>query len=308
MEIISWYYCILHKATMKYIFLFFLFLQIYACCFCKTADSKITLNTNPSLISDTLKKSTKNLIIKSSLNQLDQNIYLSGLNVYNFLRNNSRFSDNILKNNQFKFDEILAIYALYNNDIKASLYYLNNVFTNTADSLQKAKTTQNLIKIYQQIGNYQQAQYFINYSKQYYGLYLTFKERYSLQTLEAKNALALGFTKKAENIIIQQLLPKSNRFGGKYAEYKCYLLLGKVYLKAKSLVQAKWFFIQANSLAIQQNNTNGRIETYLLLAKAKIIANDKNVALEDLAKARELIGSNNSIYLADLNKLYALAK
>ncbi|MFC5284164.1 hypothetical protein [Pedobacter alpinus] len=293
---------------MKNIFFFFLFLNFYTNSFCNTADSKITLNTNPTLISDSLKKSTKSLIIRSSLNQLDQNIYLSSLNDYSFLKNNLRFFDNGFNRKQSKFNEILAINALHNNDLKTSLYYLNHVFTVTTDSLQKAKTTQNLIKIYQQIGNYQQAQYFIYYSKQHYGLFLTFKERYNLQTLEAKNAFELGFTKKAENIIIQQLLPKSNRFGGKYAEYKCYLLLGKVYLKAKSLVQAKWFFIQANSLAIQQNNTNGRIETYLLLARAKIIANDKNVALEDLAKARELIGGNNSIYLVDLNKLYALAK
>ena len=114
----------------------------------------------------------------------------------------ANFSDNSFGRNQLKLKEILGINAFYNHDIKTALSYLTDVFTTTTDSLQKAKTTENLIKINQQISNYQQAQYFINYSKQHYGLYLTFKERYNLQILEAKNALALGFTKKAENIII----------------------------------------------------------------------------------------------------------
>ena len=84
--------------------------------------------------------------------------------------------------------------------------------------------------------------------------------------------------------------------------------LGKIYLKAHQFTQAKWFFIQANSLALAHKYIDGQIQTSLLLAKTKIKAGDLSIARQDLAKARRLIDGNHQIYVADLKQLSMLVK
>ena len=149
---------------------------------------------------------------------------------------------------------------------------------------------------------------FMKIAKDSLGKFFSYKQKYGLVFKEAEIALAQGLTAKAEHLIIGSALPMSNKVKGKYNEFNCYLLLGKIYLKAKQLTQAKWFFIQANTIAVNQNYVDGKIETSLLLAKTKINVGDKAVALQDLEKARRLIDAKHQIYLADLNELTHLAR
>src|SRR5690606_4766722 len=115
---------------------------------------------------------------------------------------------------------------------------------------------------------------FVRVAKDSLSKFYSYKQKYELVFTEAKIALTQGLTTKAENLIISKALPMSNKVKGKLNEFNCYLFLGKIYLKAGQLTQAKWFFIQANSIAVNQNYVNGKIETSLLLAKTKIKVGD----------------------------------
>lgn len=271
----------------------------------KSKTYKIAFDKTPMLISDTLKKFERKNLAKSSLNQLDNNIYISYLNGYTFNNSHLFFKFMHLKDD-YQLHEILGINNFYNDKPTEAIRLLQKVFAQTSDSSQKAKTAKNLATILYLEDDFKGAKQIISYAKTNLLPYLNFRQQYQLYQLDAKNALALKNPAKAEQIILRILLPTSHQYGGKLAELNCYLFLGKVYLQAKMLTQAKWFFIQANTLAASKNNHAGKIESYLLLAKAKIIAKD-GTALNDLNRAKYLI-NEQSVYQADLQKLSKLAR
>lgn len=268
-------------------------------------DRQISIDKNPVLISDSLKKIDAKLVIKSSLDKLSENIYFSSLNNYFSLYMIIDRPYGVNKNT--KLLEVLALREFYSGHLNKAEQLLSNVFETTTDSLQKAKTCLNLIKINYLNNHPEKAIDFLKLTKANFATSLSYKEKYELLFLEARIALTRGLTAKAENLIITRALPMSSKVKGRLNEFNCYLFLGKIYLKAKQLTQAKWFFIQANSIAVNQNYVTGKIETSLLLAKTKIKVGDKAVALQDLAKAKRLIDGRHQVYMADLNQLTRLA-
>ncbi|WP_017257393.1 hypothetical protein [Pedobacter arcticus] len=292
----------------KLLLLHLIFFQLSANAFTEPSNTyqKINSDKNPVLNADSLKKITPKRFVRSSLNTLSENIYFSSLNTYFFvssilnIQNDEKIETNL--------EEILGINEFYNGNHNLSLKLLSHAFINTEDSLQKANICLNLIKISYLDNRLTEAMRFVKTAKDSLQRFYSINERYDLVFTEAKIALTQGLTAKAENLIISRVLPMSNRAKGKHNEFNCYLFLGKVYLKAKKLTQAKWFFIQANSIAINQHYIEGEIETSLLLAKTKIKVGDNAVALQDLARAKKLIDDEHSIYLADLRELTRLAK
>lgn len=264
---------------------------------------RISVDKNPVLISDSLKKIDSKLVLNSSLDRLSENIYFSAINNALYLK--KLFQVNIRNT---KFSEILALNEFYKGNYTQAEKILSMVFDTTTDSLQKAKTCLNLIKINYLNSQLSEAIKYLKIAKYKLSKFYTYPEKYQLVFTEARIALTQGMTAKAEHLIIATALPMSNKTKGRYNEFNCYLFLGKIYLKARQFTQAKWFFIQANSIAVNKNYTDGKIESSLLLAKTKITVGDKFVALQDLARARSLIDEQHRIYLADLKHLNKLAK
>ncbi len=289
-------------------FLFLLIINTHKNAFAKTPpiNRKVSFDKNPVLISDSLKKTDAKLLANSSLDKLSENIYFSSLNNHFSLVKVLPQQNGFSKNSNFL--EILALSKFYDGKLSQAEQILIAVFKTTTDSLQKAKICLNLIKISYLNNQPLKAMHFVKTAKDSLSKFYNYKQKYELIFTEARIALTQGLTAKAENLIIARALPMSNRVKGKHNELNCYLFLGKIYLKAGQLTQAKWFFIQANTLAVNQNYIAGKIETSLLLAKTKIKVGDKTVALQDLAKAKRLIDKNHSIYLADLEELTNLAR
>ncbi|HEX7366893.1 MAG TPA: hypothetical protein VF273_07350 [Pelobium sp.] len=271
-----------------------------------TTSAAIALDKNPVLISDSLKKTNVKLVLKSSLDKLSENIYFSSASRELFIR--CILGRQVSTEKNLDFLEILALSDFYKGNGPQAEITFEIVFSQTKDSLQKAQTCINLIKLNYLLHDFVKAKYFINVAKGSLQKIYSNQQKYNLVFTEAKIALSEGLTHKAEDLIINKALPMSAHVKGKLNEYNCYLFLGKIYLKARKLTQAKWFFIQANTIALNKNYIDGEIETSLLLAKTKIKSGDFSIALQDLAKAKKLIGKNHQIYLEDLQNLTRLAK
>jgi len=272
----------------------------------KDLTTRISFDKNPVLISDSVKKIDPKLFLTSSLDKLSENIYFSSLNNYLFLSQVFKKYDWGKANTDFL--EILGLNEFYSGNRYQSVEILTDIFNNTTDSSQKAKICLNLININYLNNQFTKAMHFVKLASDSLQHYYSYKQRYELLFTEAKIALTQGMTTKAENLVIRQVLPMSSKVRGKHSEFDCYLFLGKIYLKAKQFTQAKWFFIQANTIAVGQGYIDGEIETSLLLAKTKIKVGDRAVALQDLARARSLIDDNHHVYLADLQNLTGIAK
>lgn len=289
-------------------FIYLLISNANQAAYAKTSSKQciVNLDKNPVLISDGLKETDTKLILKSSLGKLSENIYFSSISQYLFI--NQTLGKQISTEKNLNLLEVFALIDFYNGNNAESGNILEVIFSQTRDSLQKAQTCINLINLNYLTNNLTKAKYFMNVAKDSLQKFYSYKQKYNLVFTEARIALTEGLTHKAEDLMIKQVLPMSTQIKGKLNEYNCYLFLGKIYLKSRKLTQAKWFFIQANTIALNKNYINGEIETSLLLAKTKIKVGDFLVALQDLAKARKLIDKNHTIYLADLKQLTSLAK
>lgn len=291
--------------SLVFILMLFMIFRLQASAEITGVHKKISIERNPVLIADTVRKLDPKQFVQSSVNQLKENIYCSSLGSIVFVE--KQFPNVYFRTESLDLEEIIGLNSFYKGEYIEALKRLISVFESTSDSSQKAQTCLNLIKISFLSKNFDQANLYLNYAKKSLKGYYSYKQKYELILTEAKIALAQGLTSKAERLIISSALPMSSRVAGRLNEFNCYLFLGKIYLKANAFTQAKWFFIQANSLAVQKHYINGQIETSLLLAKTKIKVGDKAVALQDLAKARRLIDADHQIYAADLKSLTNLA-
>ena len=274
----------------------------------KGVDDKISFNRPYFLISDANKNINRRDFIQSHFNKLDQNIYLSSINRNLFISKIETINFN--KVASANFEEIKGLNEFYIGNHKQAI----NCFRTAqfaCDSLrypqQFASINGNLAKLYFMINNLEQAAFYNKKAKQYYAAH-NFRLYFNCLLLQSKIALANGSTSLSESIILKQALPASGKFSSKIPEFNCFLQLGKTYLMAKSLVQAKWFFIQAFSVAEKINYRNGKIESLLLLAKSKILLKDYQIAAMDLRKAEGLINASSAVYLPDLNHYLALVK
>ncbi len=118
------------------------------------------------------------------------------------------------------------------------------------------------------------------------------------------NELALEQYLSAENSILKKALLLSYQIHYTKGELKCYEQLGKIYHQRKMYTQAKWFFIQANTLAYALNFKEEVISTRIQLAKVKNDIGDYYLALDDLNVAKKALNATNKspLYHLDIYK------
>jgi hypothetical protein len=75
--------------------------------------------------------------------------------------------------------------------------------------------------------------------------------------------------------------------------------LAKIYVQLNKMSEAKWFFLQSNSLSRQQNNDRLTIANLIELASVKSTIGDFDLAQQDLDEARSLAAAHN--WQDDLN-------
>lgn len=270
-------------------------------CFAKWDTKHIIYNQNPILISDTLKTKSLKQLIRPSLDPLSANIYWNSLQTPSYIAQQFHF----YHKTGTPFLELRAFNELYKGKLNTGIHILEAVFRYSKDSLQQMQTSMNLAKLYYQNGAFDESEDWLAVVQEKFWAHLSSRKRLDLLLLKSDLFLAEGNYLRAERTLISQALPLGSKLGARQA-YKCYLLLGKVYYKWRQYTPAKWFFLQANSIALNINFISGRIETSLLLAKAKIKGKDYTIALQDLSRASNLMRSGNfETYRRDLQEMRA---
>lgn len=110
------------------------------------------------------------------------------------------------------------------------------------------------------------------------GVYLVF----AMDTLKAGNIAG------AEQIMMGDVLPLLSRFGNGYNMYHSFMTLGKSYHGQKKYTQAKWFFIQSNTISKKIGYRPGQLFSLIELAKVKEDIQDADLALADYKAAAAL--------------------
>lgn len=226
------------------------------------------------LIAEELRFLDAKSFIVSGWLPLDQNIYFSGLNQKNILP--TLYSKIVIRDTLFskkiielsaQNEKLQAINFAYEGLYEKSILHFSNAllkYTFLKDTLNRIVVNQNLYELYILKNSYEEA----STANHHIELLLSKSHKKSklIDNLLQRVTIEIekGNTKNAENIILKKVLAMGVN---KNQEQECYLSLGKIYLLAKRLTEAKWFFIQAYTLSEKRNSRLGEIKSLLLLAK-----------------------------------------
>lgn len=112
--------------------------------------------------------------------------------------------------------------------------------------------------------------------------------------------------KQAESLILQKALVLYRSANNLVGRVNCFDVLGHIYLEQKRHSEAKWFFIQANTLARNLNDEKGVVTSLVNLSKVKVAIQDYSLAARDLKEANSIAAKlNNLSLLADVKEGYA---
>jgi hypothetical protein len=79
--------------------------------------------------------------------------------------------------------------------------------------------------------------------------------------------------------------------------------LARLYVQQNRLSEAKWYFLQSNIIARQQNDDTHTITNLIELAMIKASIGDYLLALDDLTEAHDLAGVKGlTVYLSEIEK------
>lgn len=109
--------------------------------------------------------------------------------------------------------------------------------------------------------------------------------------------------KLAEFYIINRALPYFSASNNLEGRRKGFDFLGNLYHEQKRLSQAKWFYLQANTLSRELKDTVSTINSLISLGVVKIAIGDMALAKKDLAEADELSRLGNYAHLMKNVKL-----
>lgn len=109
--------------------------------------------------------------------------------------------------------------------------------------------------------------------------------------------------KLAEFYIINRALPYFSASDNLAGRRKGFDFLGNLYHEQKRLSQAKWFYLQANTLSRELKDTVSTINSLISLGVVKIAIGDMALAKKDLAEADELSRQGNYTHLMKNVKL-----
>ncbi|MGV3705756.1 MAG: hypothetical protein ACO1NU_10320 [Arcticibacter sp.] len=112
--------------------------------------------------------------------------------------------------------------------------------------------------------------------------------------------------KQAESMILNKALGLYRSADNLVGRVNCFDVLGHIYLEQKRHSEAKWFFIQANTLARNLNDEKGVVTSLVNLSKVKVAIKDYSLAMRDLKEANVIASKlNNLSLLADVKSGYA---
>jgi hypothetical protein len=258
------------------------------------------------LIGDQLINLNAKKYILTNLNQLQLNIYLSGL-IYNsyqiqntdfIIQYSSNGNRNLYLTNYYNIEAINFSYTGFYSSAIASFKKSLIAAYALKDFKKIGSISSNLTHLYllkNDLLNVEKNNNIclenLNNSNNRYGLI-------NCVILKAHLALLKGEFQKAENIILKNALLLSSQ--SRKSEQQCYFELGKIYLKNKRFTEAKWFFIQSFTLAEKLNLRLSKIKSLLLLAKAKNMIKDHSLALNDLLLVEKMSDNTTTAYQIDL--------
>ncbi len=109
----------------------------------------------------------------------------------------------------------------------------------------------------------------------------------------------------SEFIIMRRALPIYRSAGFVPGRIGCFNVLGHIYRDQKRYSEAKWYFIQANTLARNLRDTVAITESLINLGNVKTDIADYKLALKDFKEAERLAKSLNMLkQLRDVNNSY----
>lgn len=111
---------------------------------------------------------------------------------------------------------------------------------------------------------------------------------------QAEIMTAQGLYKEAEQLILKKALPLTYyKLKDKPKTIQCFEQLASLYESQKRYSEAKWFYIQANTLARTSRNIPEIITSLIRLAHVKMAIGDAELALRDYREAEDLSKANN---------------
>jgi tetratricopeptide (TPR) repeat protein len=93
---------------------------------------------------------------------------------------------------------------------------------------------------------------------------------------------------KAESFILKQALPLFRSVGNTNGRLRCFDNLGHIYLSQKRYPEAKWFFLQQNTLSRTLGDTASTINSLYNLGKVKTNIKHYKLAVADFKEAESL--------------------
>ncbi|WP_207533517.1 hypothetical protein [Desertivirga arenae] len=111
---------------------------------------------------------------------------------------------------------------------------------------------------------------------------------------------------QAEHLILKRAMPFFSAVGKPQAKTACFNMLGDIYYIQNRQSEAKWFYIQAQTMYKNQDDFEGNVRSIVNLAKVKSALGDKKSALKDFQDAEAMAVKRKKLALAaDVKVAYA---
>ncbi len=155
------------------------------------------------------------------------------------------------------------------------------------------KISENLAALYKVEGSYdkaiQQNEYIIQLSLSLNKI----PQAADMYLAMAENKLLQNKYNESEYCVLKKALPMFTRRGDKAGRLKSFQSIAQIYYLQKRFSEAKWFYIQAQILALKLDNKEALISSLIHLAEVKNALGEHEMALDDYRQAETLAVKNN---------------
>jgi len=212
------------------------------------------------------------------------------------------------KEQQFELIELLAVYCRKNRMWKEAEAYYRDALAEQLlkpDFFDYGQIALNIAEMLIRQEEYSKAESFLAFAFTEYKNSNDAKGMALVHFKEAEIQSHDGKTSEAEKIILGKALPLFSRAEDQSGRMECFGMLGELYLSQQRYSEAKWFFLQQHTLALQLKNVNARFNSLLHLAKVKMAIKDYKLASADLSRAGNiLLKSRSGEYQLKLEEAY----
>lgn len=197
---------------------------------------------------------------------------------------------------------IMDYYGTYfgiQRNMEKSIKYFNTAYhlnDSLKDKFGMAKVSYKLAQVYQYTRNFDQATIHTAQVIKLSEGTVNIKLLASAYLLMGELATSQNKYSVAENYILKKALPAFYyKLKDKTGSMNCYRQLAKMYQQQKRMSEAKWFFIQENTLARNINHPRAIITSLINLAQVKTAIGDYKLAIRDYNEADKISIKNNFI-------------